>query len=601
MPDTSLILHVKGTEAETAVLPKAAVREGVSKGTITHSQLIWIPTENTWKPVKELPELLSTESATVAASEPPVERLILHVKGTEAETQELPKPEVKAAISQGKITHSQLIWIPNEHTWKPVRELPDLMPGETLILHVKGTESETQVLPKQEVQAGVSKGQITHSQLIWIPSENSWKPVRELPDLLPGERLILHVKGTEAETKELPKRAIRTALAKGEITHSQLIWSPHEHAWKQVRELPELLPSQKLAPAPARDVVPKVAENIIPESPTGPVARAVAASGDIPQVRVATASGGVPRVRVATEAGAAPKPRVVAVAPPKVSVLREGASAPKVRVAAVAEDAAKAPVAETAPAAEVPRVHAAAADAPQARVAATADDVPQVRVAAQDAPQVRASSSSVPQGRVSAGPTTIRAASPVKVPKPASLKVHEEDHAHPLKWFCIGLGVLIVLIVGGNFLLVDQPLTWSLSETPYSNVTVYAHLGAYIQPNVLVIHIRPSTAITPENLTDFLVALAHSTPDSPLTRDVYARIAITAGWTAQYSFSGYSWKQLGEMKNDSEDQRREFIMTQMGDAAGQSLLPESTLNADAQQSTRDMVWGAFVAHFTSAR
>ena len=183
MADTSLILHVKGTESETATLPKNVVRAGISEGKITHSQLIWIPGENTWKPVKELPELL------------PGERLILHVKGTESETQELPKAEVRAGISQGKITHSQLIWIPAENTWKPVRELPDLLPGETLILHVKGTQAETTELPKKAVQAGVSKGQITHSQLIWIPNESTWKPVRELPDLLPGERLILACQG----------------------------------------------------------------------------------------------------------------------------------------------------------------------------------------------------------------------------------------------------------------------------------------------------------------------------------------------------------------------------------------------------------------------
>jgi hypothetical protein len=162
MADTSLILHVKGTEAETAVLPKDVVRAGISEGKITHSQLIWIPGENTWKQVKELPDLLPGES------------LILHVKGTEAETQQLPKHQVKAGISEGKITHSQLIWIPSENTWKPVRELPDLLPGETLILHVKGTEAETKQLPKQAVQAGVSKGQITHSQLIWIPNTGTF-------------------------------------------------------------------------------------------------------------------------------------------------------------------------------------------------------------------------------------------------------------------------------------------------------------------------------------------------------------------------------------------------------------------------------------------
>jgi len=81
MPDTRLILHVKGTEAETAELPREAVRAAISDGRITHSQLIWIPSEYTWKPVKELPELLPV----------PVERLILHVKGTEAETTSCPR------------------------------------------------------------------------------------------------------------------------------------------------------------------------------------------------------------------------------------------------------------------------------------------------------------------------------------------------------------------------------------------------------------------------------------------------------------------------------------------------------------------------------
>jgi len=566
MPDTSLILHVKGTEAETAVLPKAAVREGVSKGTITRSQLIWIPTEQAWKPVKELPDLLPTGHS----AEPPVERVILHVKGTESQTQELPKPEVKAAISQGRITQSQLIWIPGEHTWKPVRELPDLMPGETLILHVKGTEAETTVLPKQDVQAGVSQGRITHSQLIWIPSENSWKPVRELPDLLPGERLILHVKGTESETKEMPKKAIRTALSKGEITHSQLIWSPHEHAWKQVRELPELLPSQKLAPAPSRETVhpvPRVAENIIPESPTGPVARAIAATGDVPQVRVAIASDSGPKARVAVESRATPRVRVATAAPPKVSVLTEAASAPRVRGAAAApESAVKVPVAV-----------AAAADVPRVR-AAPPEKTPEVRVAAV--------------------PATIRAAAPVKVPAPVSLKAHGEDQAHPLKWFCIGLGLVLVLVFAGNLVLVDQPLASSLAQTPYAKVAVYAHLGAYVQPNVLVIHIRPSASLTPDNLVDFLVALAHSTPDSPLTRDVYGRVAVTSGWTAQYSFSGYSWKEIGDMRNDSQEQRKDAILTRMAWANGAPLV-EETVNPEGQQAEREKAWAAFVAKFTS--
>jgi len=43
---------------------------------------------------------------------------------------------------------------------------------------------------------------------------------------MPDTHLILHVKGTEAETTELPKEAVRAAISQGKLTHSQLIWSP---------------------------------------------------------------------------------------------------------------------------------------------------------------------------------------------------------------------------------------------------------------------------------------------------------------------------------------------------------------------------------------
>src|ERR1700744_4825922 len=107
----------------------------------------------------------------------PDTRLILHVKGTEAGTSELPKDAVRMAISKGEITHSQLIWSPAHSAWKQVREWPDLMPppAEELILHVKGTESDIRQVPKQQVRAGISQGEITHSQLIWSPAENTWK------------------------------------------------------------------------------------------------------------------------------------------------------------------------------------------------------------------------------------------------------------------------------------------------------------------------------------------------------------------------------------------------------------------------------------------
>jgi len=296
MADTRLILHVKGTDAETQELPKEVVKTAVAEGKLSYSQLIWSPVANTWKQVRELPDLL------------PGETLTLHVKGTESQTREMPKQAVKNAISRGEITHSQLIWSHSDSTWKQVREIPDLLPGETMILHVKGTQNETRELPKPAIRAAIQRGEISKSQLIWSPLDSAWKPVAEMPELNPGESLVLHVKGTTSETKEMPKKAIRTAIKEGKITHSQLIWSSSEHQWKQVRELPELLPSQKLAPAPQqRAQAPMLDGHIQPDFPQGPVARAAAAAmpGAVPQARPAVVAP--PRVTMAPAAGATPK------------------------------------------------------------------------------------------------------------------------------------------------------------------------------------------------------------------------------------------------------------------------------------------------------
>ncbi len=87
-----------------------------------------------------------------------------------------------------------------------------------MILHVKGTESETRELPKPAIRAAIQRGEISQTQLIWSPLDSAWKPVSEMPELAPGESLILHVKGTTSDTKEMPKKAIRTAIKEGKIT-----------------------------------------------------------------------------------------------------------------------------------------------------------------------------------------------------------------------------------------------------------------------------------------------------------------------------------------------------------------------------------------------
>ena len=401
------------------------------------------------------------------------------------------------------------------------------MADTLLILHVKGTEAETAQLPRNIVRTAISEGQLTQSQLIWSAAENAWKPASEWPDLFPGERFILHVKGTETETKELPKQAIRSAISQGQITHSQLIWSPSDGAWRQVRELPELLPTQKLAPAPSPSRVPmapmpKSAGTIIPESPTGPVARAAEARPR--RAREASVVAGPPRVRVA--------------------------GPPRVQIAAQRPHVATAPVAAP---------HVRVAETPAARVVAPA---------------------------------------PVVAHPTGDLVVKRDANSRWLKRICIGLGIFIALIFGGNYFVVDRPLVSSLGSTSYFNVGVYAHLGAFMQPNVIVIHIPASSTITSDNLTDFLVSLARSTPQNPITGSLFDRVAITSGWTVQYSFSGGAWKSLGE---ESEGQRKEFLLDQMDDASGQPLLSKSASNDATRQAEREKIWDAFVAHFTATR
>ena len=545
MPGETLILHVKGTESQTKELPKRAIRAAVSKGEMTHSQLIWSPKDNAWKQLREMPELM------------PGETLILHVKGTESQTKELPKQAIRTAVSKGEMTQSQLIWSPEESAWKQLREMPELMPGETLILHVQGTEAQTQELPKDAVRYAIAQGKISQSQLIWSAAESAWKQVREWPELSPGETLILHVKGTEAQTAELPKKAVRVGISKGDISHSQLIWSSAENQWKQVRQMPDLLPSQKLAPAPARAAVPpRTIDGIMPEAKKDPVPRAASTVQAPPRVKVAM---GPPRV----------------VATPTVSAQPQ-----------VAASSAEAPV--------QPRVAVAATATPHVRVASADSAAPRVRVAA------ATPSAATPQARVmpvgAAGAPQVRAAATSSSPSRSHV-VKEEEGPSILKWICIGLAALIALVVGANYFLVDRSLVDNIRDTPYATVPVYGHYGAFIQPNVIVIHIPPSKKITPDNITDFLVELAHSTPDNAITGDIFTRVALTSGWTAQYSFSGYSWKQLGDMEKESPAQREEFIMSQMGDAAGTSVLPESTLNQEAQEEMRQQIWNKFIAHF----
>jgi len=171
--------------------------------------------------------------------------------------------------------------------------------------------------------------------------------------------------------------------------------------------------------------------------------------------------------------------------------------------------------------------------------------------------------------------------------------VIEKQGGSILKWLCLGLTVLILGAVGINYLAVDQLLVSALNKTPYSQVTVCAHFGGFVQSNTVVIHILDSHSLNEANLTDFLVALAHSTPQET---KVFERISLTSGLLGEYSLSGSDWKILGDMGQADAARQKEFLLNQLGDASGRPLL-NSAATAEQQTAEREKIWAAFVAQF----
>jgi hypothetical protein len=280
-------------------------------------------------------------------------------------------------------------------------------------------------------------------------------------------RLILRMKGTENQTVEIPKYIVQAGIAQGQISHSQLIWSKDHNAWKQVRDMPGLMPGTQ----PAK----------------------------------------VPRPRM--EGEAAPVSKIASKTPAKRAPLK-----------------VKAPV----------------------------------------------------QG-------TLRTNVPMK----------QQGGFHPTKWICLVLALLILTALGFNYSLVDQPINSGMDRTIYAEVPVYAHLGAYLQPGALVIHIGVCPALTRTNLTDFLQVLAHNTPRQPLGKNPFDSVSLTTGWTSHYCFPGYAWQQLGDMADEDDAHKQAFLLDQLTDGTGQRVVsPGGSLDADAEQAERNKAWAAFAAYFT---
>ena len=161
-----------------------------------------------------------------------------------------------------------------------------------------------------------------------------------------------------------------------------------------------------------------------------------------------------------------------------------------------------------------------------------------------------------------------------------------------------GLAGLIVALVVVNYFLVDQPVRGNLSRTPFAAVAVHAHLGAFLQPQALLIHVRPSSRINSDNFADFLSALTEAAPKRALPGMDFQTVSLTPGWLAKYTISGADWESLAEMTGFSADQKKQFVLSHLERAGGAPLLIEHrNESAVQQQADEDKAWQQLVATF----
>ena len=166
------------------------------------------------------------------------------------------------------------------------------------------------------------------------------------------------------------------------------------------------------------------------------------------------------------------------------------------------------------------------------------------------------------------------------------LVVKEEPSFSFFKFFVMALGLAVVGVVGANYVLVSQPLSSNLLKTNFATTPVYAHLGAFFQPDTVIIHLRPSSNVNSKNLANFLTNLAQSTPTQPINQQPFSTVGLTSAWTSQFLMAGADWKTLGGMANATDDQQKDFILTHIRYPNGQPLVnPSHNVDPDSQAVT----------------
>ena len=207
-------------------------------------------------------------------------------------------------------------------------------------------------------------------------------------------------------------------------------------------------------------------------------------------------------------------------------------------------------------------------------------------------------------------PAAVKVSAPaIKAAVPAARKnAHAATHyskpieEHPeFPFFKILFFVLAVLIVGlavVNYFLVEQPFRANLAKTPFAHVQAHAHLGAFVQPGVLLIHILPSSEINSDNFADLLAALTQSAPRQAIPDHPFDTVSLTSAWLGQYAIEVEGWSGFADMGGYSAEEKKQFVLSHLEYIDGQPLVAIAKDETAAQREAREAAaWKKLVADF----
>jgi hypothetical protein len=175
----------------------------------------------------------------------------------------------------------------------------------------------------------------------------------------------------------------------------------------------------------------------------------------------------------------------------------------------------------------------------------------------------------------------------------------EEPNEFPVfKVLSLVLGVTITALVLVNYYLVDKPFRLSFARTSFASVQAHAHLGAFVQSTVLLIHVIPSRDINSGDFCDLLTALSQAAPHQALDGFPFKTVSLTSQWRGQYLATIEDWKGFADMSGFTPDEKKRYVLAHLKSISGAPLVVAHPNETGAQQQAeRDQAWKDLISQF----